>query len=90
MKSTELHPTTVRLGAVRWGAFELIFEGVNTTGTPCRCTVLIDWRLWPMIEARAARAWVHEKQKRAAEMLCIEATLPREIPEPQSQERRAA
>lgn len=76
MKSTELHPTTVRLGAVRWGSFELIFEGVNTTGTPCRCTVLVDWRLWPMIAQVARSAWVTEEQSRTLEMEVISECLP--------------
>ena len=86
MKSTELHPTTVRLGAVRWGSFELILEGTNTAGAWTRCTVLIDWRLWPMIAAHAALAWIEEKRMRAAEMTVIEATLPNSA----SEDRRAA
>ena len=76
MKSTELHPTTVRLGAVRCGSFELIFEGVNTTGTLCRCTVLIDWRLWPMIAHVARSAWLTEEQSRTLEMDVIAECLP--------------
>ena len=81
MKSTELHPTTVRLGAVRWGSFELIFEGVNTAGTWTRCTVLVDWRLWPTIAAHAGLAWLQERKMRAAEMMVIETTLPSSVRE---------
>lgn len=90
MKSTELHATTVSLGAVRWGSFELILEGTNTAGTWCRCTVLIDWRLWPMIAGYAALAWLKEKQYRASDMIGVEATLPRAAVEPQAEERKTS
>ena len=76
MKSTELHPTNVRLGAVSWGKFELILEGINTAGTWTRCTVLMDWRLWPMVAIAAAKAWARERCMRTEEMIAIEAALP--------------
>ena len=76
MKSTELHPTTVRLGAVRWGSFDLRFEGTNTAGAWTGVTLRIDWALWPLIALAAGCAWLTEKGKRIAEMQAIEATLP--------------
>lgn len=76
MKSTELHPTTVKLAAVRWGSFDLRFEGTNTAGAWTGVTLRIDWALWPLIAADAALAWVTEKAKRSDEIANIEATLP--------------
>ena len=76
MKSTELHPTTVRLAAVRWGSFDLRFEGTNTAGAWTRVTLRIDWALWPMVAIAAGLAWVAEKGRRNDEMSNIERTLP--------------
>lgn len=76
MKSTELHPTTVSLGATRWGSFDLVLEGVNTRGAWTRCTVRIDWALWPLVALAAGIAWVAEKGRRNDEMSNIERTLP--------------
>ena len=39
MNSTELHPTTIALGKVRWGSFDLIMSGVNTRGSWTRSSM---------------------------------------------------
>ena len=83
MKSTFLSITNVRLGAVRWGTFDLIFEGANSTGIWSRCTVRIDWRLWRHIGNLAREAWGKERAMREREMSEIESALP-------DTERRAA
>ena len=76
MKSTELHPTTVRLGAVRWGSFDLRFEGTNTAGAWTGVTLRIDWALWPMVAIAAGLAWVTEQGVRCNEIDIIASTVP--------------
>lgn len=75
MKSTELHPTTVSLGAVRWGSFDLRFEGTNTRGAWTGVTLRIDWALWNTIWRCARKAWLEEEAMRTREMNRIAATL---------------
>lgn len=88
MKSTELHPTTVRLGAVRWGSFDLRFEGTNTAGAWTGVTLRIDWALWRLIFGCVRSAWLKEEAMRTREMNLIAETLPHV--EPAAEERRAA
>lgn len=76
MNSTELHPTTISLGAVRWGSFDLILDGVNTRGAWTRCTVRIEWALWLLVVHCVRSAWLKEESMRTREMNAIAATLP--------------
>ena len=84
MKSTFLSVGNIRLGKIRWGSFELIFEGANSAGSWTACTLRIDWRLWRRIASLAFDAWAKERAMREGEMSQIEASLPAQT------ERRAA
>lgn len=90
MNSTELHPTTIALGKVRWGSFDLVLSGVNTRGTWTRCTVRIEWALWNVLWNCARKAWLIEEAKRTAEMNGIAVTLLALDGQPTGAERKAA
>ena len=68
----------IRLGAVRFGSFDLQFCGRNSRGNEASVTVTIPWALFPLFMSYAAMAWLKEKDLREQEIKAIDSFFKKE------------